>query len=108
MYKKYVHPCYSWYNEYYKQLSENELLSSKGELKTLEEINKLIKQDQERVYDGELEISDHIKQYGLLDSSEQEFISNVYDRAEEIIKEIVSSKNELIKLKTLTGVNLEI
>lgn len=106
MYKKYLHPCYDWYNEQYKQLDENRFISSKGEIVTMEKIAKSTKEDQLKVESGDY--TTKLTEYGFLDSTEQEFVISVYGKLEELHKNIVSTNIEIAKIKQLTGVNFEI
>lgn len=106
MYKKYVHPCYDWYDKYYKQLDDNNFVSSQGDIVTMEQIAELVKHDQEKIDSGEY--TDTLTDYGLLDSSEGEFVIKVYDQFESILKDIVSKKKDVLQLKRLTGVDFEI
>ena len=106
MYKKYVHPCYSWNNECYKQIDDNKFISSQGKIVDLENIEEYIKNDRERIDSGD--ITSTVSTYGLLDSTEQEFVSKVYDNFEELHKNIVATKVQINKLKQITGVYFEI
>ena len=106
MYKKYIHPVYDFYNEEYKQLDENIWISSKGKIITAEEIAEEVKHDQEKIDSGEYITK--LTEYGLLDSTEQEFIIAVYDKFEDLRKTIVSTNIEIAKLKQITGVYFEI
>lgn len=106
MYKKYIHPVYDFYNEEYKQLDENRWISSKGKIITSEEIAEEVKHDQEKIDSGEYITK--LTEYGLLDSTEQEFIIAVYDKFEDLRKTIVSTNIEIAKLKQITGVYFEI
>lgn len=108
MYKKYVHPCYSWNNEYYKQIDDdsNKFISSQGEIVDLKKIEEYIKSDRERIDSDE--IIPTVSTYGLVDSTEQEFVSKVYDNFEELHKKIVATKVQINKLKQITGVYFEI
>lgn len=107
MYKKYVHPCYSWNNECYKQIDDsNKFISSQGKIVELEKIEEYVKNDRERIDSGD--ITPTASTYGILDSTEQEFVSKVYDNFEELHKTIVSTKLQINKLKQITGVNCEI
>lgn len=106
MYKKYIHPVYDFYNEEYKQLDENRWISSKGKIITAEEIAEEVKHDQEKIDSGEYITK--LTEYGLLDSTEQEFIIAVYDKFEDLSKTIVSTNIEIAKLKQITGVYFEI
>ena len=106
MYKKYIHPIYNWYDEEYKQLYENKWISSKGEIITAEEIAENVKHDQEKIDAGDY--NTELTDYGFLDSTEQEFVLKVYEYLEVILKEILSKKTEILKIKQLTGVNFEI
>lgn len=107
MYKKYVHPCYSWNNECYKQIDDsNKFISSQGKIVDLEKIEEYIKNDEERIASGD--ITPTASTYGLLDSTEQEFVSKVYDNSEELHKNIVATKLQITKLKQITGVYFEI
>lgn len=103
MYKKYVHPCYIWNNEYYKQIDDsNKFISSQGKIVDLKEIEEYIKNDRERIDSGG--ITPTVSTYGLLDSTEQEFVSKVYDEFEEMYKNIAATKVNINKLKQITGV----
>lgn len=106
MYKKYAHPCYSWNNEYYKQIDDNKFISSQGKIVDLEKIEEYIKNDKERIDSGD--ITPTVSTYGLLDSTEQEFVAKVYDNFEELHKNIVATKVQINKLKQITGVYFEI
>lgn len=106
MYKKYIHPVYDFYNEEYKQLDENRWISSKGKIITTEEIAEEVKHYQENIDSGKY--STKLTEYGLLDSTEQEFIIAVYDKFEDLRKTIVSTNIEIAKLKQITGVYFEI
>lgn len=106
MYKKYIHPVYNWYNEEYKQLDENKWISSKGEIITSDKISEEVKNDQEKIDAGDYNTK--LTDYGFLDSTEQEFVLKVYEQLEGILKEILSKKTEILKIKQLTGVNFEI
>lgn len=106
MYKKYVHPCYSWNNDYYKKVNENTFVSCKGSIVTLDRINHLIEEDDKRVKSGELETD--ISNYGLLDSSEEEFTLQTVEKLKNIHEQIVSNKAEIAKIKLVTGVYCEI
>lgn len=106
MYKKYVHPVYNWYNEEYKQLDENTWISSKGEIITTEKIEEEVKRDQENIDAGDYQTK--LTDYGFLDSTEKEFVLKVYEQLEGILREILSKKTEILKIKQLTGVNFEI
>lgn len=107
MYKKYVHPCYSWNNEYYKQIDDsNKFISSQGEIVDLKKIEEYVKSDRERIDSDE--ITPTVSTYGLVDSAEQEFVSKVYDNFEELHKKIVATKIQINKLKQITGVYFEI
>ena len=102
MYKKYVHPCYDFYNEQYKQVDDKTLVSSKGTIVSIKEIEESVKHDEEKLKSGEYETK--LPAVGFLDSTEQEFISKVYERFEELHKNIVSTNIEIAKLRQLTGV----
>lgn len=106
MYKKYIHPVYDWYNEQYKQVDDNKYISSKGELVTMEKIAESIKNDQDKIDSGEYNTK--LTEYGLLDSTEQEFTIAVYDKFKDLHKTIVSTNIEIAKIKQLTGVYFEI
>ena len=107
MYKKYVHPCYSWNNECYKLIDDsNKFISSQGKIVELEKIEEYVKNDRERIDSGD--ITPTVSTYGILDSTEQEFVSKVYDNFEELHKTIVATKLQINKLKQITGVNCEI
>lgn len=106
MYKKYIHPCYSWYNEQYKQLDDDKFISSKGEVVTLDKINETIKHDVEKVKSGDYKAE--LDTYGLLDSTEQEFTNKVYDYFEELHKNILETNIKIAKLKHITGIYYEI
>ena len=106
MYKKYVHPVYDWYNEEYKQLDENKWISSKGEIIAAEKTAEEVKNDQEKIDAGDY--YNILTDYGFLDSTEQDFVLKVYEQLEGILKEILSNKTAILKIKQLTGVNFEI
>lgn len=107
MYKKYVHPCYSWNNECYKQIDDsNKFISSQGKIVELEKIEEYVKNDRERIDSGDITAT--ASTYGILDSTEQEFVSKVFDNFEELHKNIVATKLQINKLKQITGVNFEI
>lgn len=106
MYKKYIHPVYDWHNEEYKQLDENIWISSKGKIITADKIAESIKNDQDKIDSGEYITK--LTEYGLLDSTEQEFTISVYNKFEDLRKTIVSADIEIAKLKQITGVYFEI
>lgn len=105
MYKKYVHPCYSWNNKYLKVLSEDVFITSKGEIVTAELINSDIKDDIDRVKSGDYNID--YKSYGLLDSTREEFIERAYYNLSELEQSITKAKNDIIRIKDLLGINYE-
>ena len=105
MYKKYVHPCYSWNNKYLKVLSEDMFITSTGEIISLDNINKYIEEDTKKVASGDYETDG--KSYGLLDSTREEFLVRSYDNISELEQSIVKIKNEIIRTKDLLGINYE-
>lgn len=105
MYKKYVHPCYSWNNKYLKVLSEDVFITSTGEIISIDVINEYIENDVKKVKLGEYK-SD-VKSYGLLDSTKEEFIVRAYDNISELEQSIVKVKNEILRTKELLGINYE-
>ena len=106
MYKKYVHPCYSWNNKYLKVLSEDVFITSTGEIISIDVINKYIEDDIKKVKSGYY--TPDVKSYGLLDSTKEEFIVRAYDNISELEQSIVKVKNEILRTKELLGINYEI
>lgn len=105
MYKKYVHPCYSWNNKYLKVLSEDVFITSTGEIISIDVINKYIEDDGKKVEIGDY--TPDVKSYGLLDSTKEEFIVRAYDNISELEQSIVKVKNEILRTKELLGINYE-
>lgn len=105
MYKKYVHPCYSWNNKYLKVLSEDVFITSTGEIISIDVINKYIENDIEKVKIGDY--TPDVGSYGLLDSTKEEFIVRAYDNISELEQSIVKVKNEILRTKELLGINYE-
>lgn len=104
MYKKYVHPSYSWQNQYYLQIDENTLVDSSGEYHSLENINSKVDKDLENLKNGQFETV--VGTYGLLDSNKIEFESKVYDTLKDLKVSITTSEMTIKKLQSLTGVFL--
>lgn len=105
MYKKYVHPCYSWNNKYFKVLSEDVFITSTGEVISIDVINKYIEDDIKKVKNGDY--TPDVKSYGLLDSTKEEFIVRAYDNISELEQSIVKVKTEILRTKELLGINYE-
>lgn len=104
MYKKYIHPCYNWYDLVLKKVDDKTFVSSTGEIYPLGEINSKISEDKKKVQSGECEVT--YKDYGLSEISELEFISAVFKSITKIKEEIVSHETNLKKIQDLTGVHL--
>lgn len=104
MYKKYVHPSYTWHNKYYIQIDDNTLVDSTGEYHSLEDINAEVTKDTELVKEGKFEnVADT---YGFLESNKIEFDSKVYDTLKELKVSITSTELNIKKIQALTGVFL--
>lgn len=104
MYKKYVHPIYSWQNKYYIQIDDNTLVDSTGEYHSLDYINSKVAKDIELVKKEKFESV--AESYGLLESNKVEFESKVYDTLKDLRVSITSSELNIKKIQTLTGVFL--
>lgn len=105
MYKKYVHPCYSWNNKYLKELSEDMFITSTGEIISINTINGYIENDAKKVSIGDY--TPDVESYGLLNSTKEEFIVRAYDNISELEQSIVKVKNEILRTKELLGINYE-
>ena len=104
MYKKYVHPSYTWHNKYYIQIDDNTLVDSTGEYHSLEDINSEVAKDIELVKEGKFEkVADT---YGLIESNKIEFDYKVYDTLKDLKVSIASAELNIKKIQALTGVFL--
>lgn len=104
MYKKYVHPCYSWNDLVLLQLDDKTLVDTKGTIYSMREINDKLSEDKKKVESGDYEVTRNI--YGLVDIQEAEFKESVYEIISAKKQEIISREIDIKKIQSLTGVSL--
>lgn len=97
MFKKYVHPCYEWNNQVYKQLNYEQYVSSNGELITLDELNEKVNKDAESVAKGDYKPKDDLL-YGLLYCDKYEFDIKAKECIAELNKQIIDVTNTIEKI----------
>lgn len=97
MFKKYVHPCYEWNNQLYKQLNDKQYVSANGELITLDKLNEKVSKDAESVAKGDYKPKDGLT-YGLLDCDRYEFDIKAKESIAELNKQIVDINNTIEKI----------
>ena len=97
MFKKYVHPCYDWSNQVYKQLNDEKFISAIGELITLDKLNEKVSKDAESVTKGDYKPKDGIL-YGLLDCDKYEFDIKAKESIAELNKQIIDITNTIEKI----------
>lgn len=97
MFKKYVHPCYEWNNQVYKQLNDKQYVSANGELTTLDELKEKISKDAESVSKGDYKTKDGLL-YGLLDCDKYEFDIKAKESIAELNKQIIDITNTIEKI----------
>lgn len=104
MYKKYVHPCYSWNDLEILQLDDKTFVDTNGKIHSMREINDKLSEDKNKVESGDYEVTRNI--YGLVDISESEFKESVYEIISTKKQEIISREIDIKKIQSLTGVSL--
>lgn len=97
MFKKYVHPCYEWNSQVYKQLNDKQYVSVNGELITLDKLNEKVSKDSESVTKGDYKPKDGLL-YGLLDCDKYEFDIKAKESIAELNKQIIDITNTIEKI----------
>lgn len=104
MYKKYIHPCYSWNDFVLLQLDDKTFVDTQGKIYSIREINDKLSEDKKKVESGDYGVNRNI--YGLVDIQEAEFKESVYEVLSAKKQEIISREIDVKKIQSLTGVYL--
>lgn len=97
MYKKYVHPKYSWENKLFKVINDELLQDTHGEILSVSSVLTTVKEDKDKIREGTfIPISSY--EEGFVDSTKEEFVSKVYDHIANKKSSIASDQVELERL----------
>lgn len=97
MYKKYVHPKYSWENKLFKVINDELLQDTHGEIVSVSSVLTTVNEDKDKIEEGTfMPISSY--EEGFVDSTKEEFVSKVYDHIANKKSSIASDQVELERL----------
>lgn len=100
MYKKYVHPKYSWEDRFFKVINDELLQDTHGEIVSVSSVLTDVKEDKDKIKEGTFTPISSYKE-GFVDSTKEEFVNKVYDHIANKKSSIASDQLEVERLYNL-------
>lgn len=99
MYKKYIHPRYSWENRLFKVINDELLQDTHGEIVTISSVLIDVTEDQDKIKNGEITPNSSFV-HGFVDATKEEFTDKVYDH---IASKKASIASDQVTIERLYG-----